>query len=162
MKPHGRVGHTKHAIGGHMEGEGDLTLGQGVPGVLTYEDISQTLHLSIRAVRRLTKMADPLPVFHVNRRAPRVLRTAFVAWLERRALAAEPSKMYRSVEDRKGATTAAQVTGAHEGGDGRTRRRPRQYDRPLGTEGTAHRRAGRPPDSVRRVLQARIRGGNAR
>ena len=55
-----------------------------LPDVLTYEDVRRFLQLdSERQVSHLRRRPDPLPVFYLTRRTPRVRKADFFAWLDR-------------------------------------------------------------------------------
>ena len=96
-----------------------------LPDVLTYEDVRRFLQLdSERQVSHLRRRPDPLPVFYLTRRTPRVRKADFLAWLDRH----------------------------HEAGHDRRAGEPACSPEPLRV-GRPRQAGGRPLDSIRRRLR---------
>src|SRR5213593_699494 len=114
-----------------MEAGHDL---RHLPDVLRYEDVGEVLQLNARQVRRLKTATDALPVFYVSRKEPRVLKRAFLARLERRALAGASSRLYSPPDDWGRASAGTKTPRADAGADGGAARRDRQHGREMGAE----------------------------
>lgn len=120
----------------------------GVP-LLTLADVAAQLGLTVRQVRRLRSGNDPLPVFHLSRKAPRIHPDDLAAWLTRRRLIASISSTYTRDHDRLGAAEAANGGGALATSARGTPGGALEHAGAVGAGRTAHPRGGRPLNSQR-------------
>jgi hypothetical protein len=132
-----------------------------VTDLLTIAQVRKHLGLTDSQLRRLAdkkKMDDPLPVFHLNRKAPRVHPDDLEAWVTRRRLTAGIPCGYTPGHDWRGAATAAAAGGTLATGTRHETRNSLEHPGPDGAGRVGRARGGRPRSALR-MLRAPTQEG---